>query len=543
MKNQDNLHYITRNNTSAQGKRKVFLSYRKKDIKPVNKKKQISLIDKLAIKITELADVAVWYDNNLTGGENYNDEIQEAISQCDAVILLLTKGILDSDYVWDVEIKAAQDKEKPIIPIAYSLSAKHFVDVEKKLNDNVQILNWEEDEEDKIEVDEEENDSQNGSFDSSLKRALDRFVLTTDTVARVNKFFKSYNKLPDISDLSGNQLFLMGVGYLHGVGTDKDNKKGIDILDTTAHIYEKIDNIDNDNKVRELRINSALELAKYYSCIRKPKEVYKYNDIAASNGSAKAMYYLGDMCYYGKGVEKDRKVAADWYRKAADTGESVDAMYSLGKIYYYGRGAEQDLKEAEKWYTEAANKGNADAMCRIAQICKMEKGTINKKDQAGKLFIKAAEAGSISAMAELGKMYRSSDNGQYGIEKDIKKAVEWFTKAIDKGGSITAYNELADMYMKGEGVEKNLNKARELYEISAEMGSNPAQNRLNDTIFKELESKEKNTTPVEPKSVNPSPARWLIPAAIILLTAAALCGVQLSGAFDIIGWLGSLLQA
>ena len=66
-----NLTYTTRINPAteehlpAEGRRKVFISYKKSD-------NRLSGIRDIAIKkILRLVDVAVWYDENLTPGENY----------------------------------------------------------------------------------------------------------------------------------------------------------------------------------------------------------------------------------------------------------------------------------------------------------------------------------------------------------------------------------------------------------------------------------------------------------------------------------------
>jgi TPR repeat protein len=51
------------------------------------------------------------------------------------------------------------------------------------------------------------------------------------------------------------------------------------------------------------------------------------------------------------------------------------------------------------------------------------------------------------------------------IEKDSKKAIEWFEKAAEQGlqGSLTT---LAMMYEQGDGVEKDTIKAKELYKAA-----------------------------------------------------------------------------
>ena len=70
----------------------------------------------------------------------------------------------------------------------------------------------------------------------------------------------------------------------------------------------------------------------------------------------------------------------------------------------------------------------------------------------------AAENGLGIAQHGLGFMYMEGDC----VEKDLTKAVEWFTHAAEQGlaGSCTT---LAMMYEQGDGIEKDLDKAREWY--------------------------------------------------------------------------------
>ncbi|WP_050724129.1 tetratricopeptide repeat protein [Nitratiruptor sp. SB155-2] len=51
----------------------------------------------------------------------------------------------------------------------------------------------------------------------------------------------------------------------------------------------------------------------------------------AKEGDAEAMYYLGMMYYEGWGVEKDEKMAVEWWKKANRRG-SLDAKYMLQTI-------------------------------------------------------------------------------------------------------------------------------------------------------------------------------------------------------------------
>ncbi|MFT4554396.1 MAG: TPR repeat protein [Chlamydiales bacterium] len=58
----------------------------------------------------------------------------------------------------------------------------------------------------------------------------------------------------------------------------------------------------------------------------------------------------------GDGVEKDKKIAIEWYLKAWDSG-NIDASYHLGLAYNLGQGVEVDHKKAIEWLQKGADEG------------------------------------------------------------------------------------------------------------------------------------------------------------------------------------------
>jgi TPR repeat protein len=93
--------------------------------------------------------------------------------------------------------------------------------------------------------------------------------------------------------------------------------------------------------------------------------------------------------------------------------------------------------------------------------------TYNRGDLPGALplFREAAEAGSADAQAWLGYLL---DLAEENVE-----SVHWYRASADQGHA-EGLAGLADMYAKGEGVEKDLAEARSLYEKAAEAGQDRA---------------------------------------------------------------------
>jgi len=98
-----------------------------------------------------------------------------------------------------------------------------------------------------------------------------------------------------------------------------------------------------------------------------------------------------------------------------------------------------------------------------------EKGlaAYNRGDLVGALplFREAAEDGSADAQAWLGYLL--------DFAEDDDEAVRWYRASAEQGNAEGLIG-LADMYAKGEGVEKDLAEARLLYEKAADAGQNRA---------------------------------------------------------------------
>ena len=69
-------------------------------------------------------------------------------------------------------------------------------------------------------------------------------------------------------------------------------------------------------------------------------------------------------------------------------------------------------------------------------------------------YIKAAKQGHAIAKCNLGSFYFNGD----GVEKDLKKAAEWFEQA--KQGHADAQYNLGVCYEHGGGVPQDLNQPR-----------------------------------------------------------------------------------
>ena len=195
---------------------------------------------------------------------------------------------------------------------------------------------------------------------------------------------------------------------------------------------------------------------------------------AAEQGNATAQNSLG-ICYYdGNGVTKDYAKAVEWYTKAAEQGH-VWGQDNLGDCYYSGKGVTQDYAKAVEWYRKAAEQGNSDAQANLSRMYYTGKGVAKNDAVAKEWYNKALKNGydEGNLIAYIGQQFATLNN--------YAKAVEWYTKgsALSGHGAASCAFRLAVMYFTGDGVEKNLAKAKEY--------AQKAYNKdKNDSNFKEL---------------------------------------------------------
>lgn len=89
----------------------IFLSYRKKD------RKYAQELMRLIHKNKSCRDIAIWYDEFLIPGENFNDAIRQALNKSDLFVMTVTPNLItEKNYIMTTEYPMAKDAGKPILP-------------------------------------------------------------------------------------------------------------------------------------------------------------------------------------------------------------------------------------------------------------------------------------------------------------------------------------------------------------------------------------------------------------------------------------------
>lgn len=319
-------------------------------------------------------------------------------------------------------------------------------------------------------------------FESAASRGSKNVIPMHDQLARQDKSVFSALLLEDI--------------YRKGIGTKKDMAKAEEYLAMAAA-----------NGHGPSRYNYAMRL---YNAGRYDEAAPWLKALADSGDAPSALAY-GLLLFEGKGVVQDKAKGIDYLTKAAEKGNH-SAAYNLGRIYFEGDGTDKDGKKAFQLLKSAAPKDRTNrAAWLLAQCYKDSVGT-SQDYRLAALWMAESLDDSKDCRQRLEKFFAEDNDGpftqylrgvyKYSIDenfdeaqkyfkivekanvaegttmtalcladqknpkRNVKKAIKMLEKA--KAGSPYANFCLAQIYAKGDGVQKDTAKAIELLKVAAD---------------------------------------------------------------------------
>ncbi len=202
----------------------IFLSYRKKD------KKHAENIMHLIHENEFCRDIAIWYDEFLKPGQDFNESIDQALKKSKLFALVVTPNLVNErNYVEKIEYPNAKKEGKNIVPIEAVDTSKD--ELQKKYKEIPKP----------IKVGDTEVLSQ------SLKKYL------------INEAWKE-NDDP-------KHLYFIGLAYLNGIDVEVNKEKGIKLLEQSGNLdckdaMKELVYIYEEGRGTKLDYNKALEWQK-----------------------------------------------------------------------------------------------------------------------------------------------------------------------------------------------------------------------------------------------------------------------------------------
>ncbi|GMR05722.1 MAG: hypothetical protein BMS9Abin25_0297 [Gammaproteobacteria bacterium] len=227
---------------------------------------------------------------------------------------------------------------------------------------------------------------------------------------------------------------------------------------------------------------------------------------SAEQGYAPAQFNLGAAYLDGSSAVVDKQKAAAWWKIAAEQG-FVQAQFNIAGLYCRGIGVSLDTEQCKFWYRRAASNGDTLARKMLDRIMNNEKARAsseyseqtvesaaemdnelavvaeesfdderqsNKREQKPEvrkitsqeqimlrraqsaftrnnymkshdIWLPLAESGIAEAQYSLGFLYQSG----WGPERDIQKAIAWYTNAAEQNEARAQFN-LGVLLLNGE---------------------------------------------------------------------------------------------
>jgi TPR repeat protein len=133
------------------------------------------------------------------------------------------------------------------------------------------------------------------------------------------------------------------------------------------------------------------------------------------------MYQLGYMYENGDGLDRDPSLSAQWYMKAANTGDAA-AEAAVGQLYEQGNQVAENWETAVQWYMKSADQGNRMGLFRLGRAYQYGVGVQLDLDQALGWYDKAAALGDPQA-AYFAKYIRDNHGFDRSFYSDNEKAL------------------------------------------------------------------------------------------------------------------------
>ena len=212
------------------------------------------------------------------------------------------------------------------------------------------------------------------------------------------------------------------------------------------------------------------------------------------------LYNLGVQYVQGDGVEPDPVRAFDCFRRAAELGDT-NARFNLAMCFFKGLGTPVDLISAQKWARTVQAAGDQRGEQLLNNIAR----NMNPADPV-QITLSTAEAGALMrelAMRQVAELQQDAANqaaappsvpapptpleqlkaaaasgnpmAQMELARSLKdagsdrEAVSWLARAAEAGNPEAQF-QLGDCYVRGQGVEADVFKARAHFANAARQG-------------------------------------------------------------------------
>ena len=426
----------------------VFLSYRKKD------RKYAQELMRLIHKNEFCRDIAIWYDEFLVPGENFNDAISDAMKKSKLFAMVVTPNLVNEEnYVMTTEYPMAKESGMPLLPAEAVKTDKAAL--REKFKDIPECT-----------------DIHNSKMlAASLTEGLKNIAVRTN-------------------DASPEHNFFIGLAYLSGIDVEVDHKRAVSLITFAADkgLGEAAKKLATMYKIGEgvsINYNTAVKWQQKYCDIL--KEAWQKSESDSNRQkyfyAKQALYNLyADLEKHEEVIKVANELLAEGRPLAKTNKEKVFLLEVINRLARSQKRlrrfeeAERNYKECMRAYDELQKKypgeyedGLATIYNNLGQLCQ----ELKRFGEAESLYLKAlvireklaeekpGEYDGVLALTygNLGSLYRDM--------KKYNKAEEFFEKNLQirerlaKSKTRYALDQLGDAYSLLAGVYESTERYSE----------------------------------------------------------------------------------
>ncbi|MDD9731985.1 trypsin-like peptidase domain-containing protein [Mameliella sp. AT18] len=271
---------------------------------------------------------------------------------------------------------------------------------------------------------------------AACQRALDSFPAHPRMTAflaeafsaaeRYDEAFSAYKAAADTGDAVGQAG--LGVAYLWGLGTPKNQNKALEMFEKSA---------EQGHPIAKTGLGVIYQHGQGVPA--DPDRALTLYREGAEAGYHGAQDQLGDLFLAGTIVDQSDETAAYWFDRAAEQGNAA-AQFNLALLYENGRGVDKSMTTAARWYTAAAEQDHAEAQQALGTLYMTGTGVAASDATAIGWYRKAAAQGDPVSLASLAWM---TENGR-GTSKDPAEAARLYIEALRAGSDGPVTRDTAD---------------------------------------------------------------------------------------------------
>ena len=287
----------------------IFLSYRKKDRKYANQ------LMRIIHNKPECRDIAIWYDEFLTPGESFRENIDKILADSKLFTLLVTPNLLeDHNFVMEQEYPAAIKSGIGILPA--EMEETDHVSLAEKYANLPEISNPYDDE----------------AFRSRLAESIEKIAISSN-------------------DEDPEHNFLIGLAYLDGIDVEVNRERALELITSAAENGQP----DAMEKLYNMYKNGTGVSLNYEKAVYWAEKLVAYVEVENADEPEKVAIAYGNLAFicaehgdYQRAIEINERIYQVLLEKlGAENVNTLSTLANLG-VYYAKSGDREKSIELDK---------------------------------------------------------------------------------------------------------------------------------------------------------------------------------------------------